>query len=78
MTQGPPQPAGGGDQPPNKNIPLTKPCQDGSPPMVGAQSEVKKKGEEQKDSVATLVPSPTSSLVPSTSATLFLPSSPHV
>ena len=78
ITQGPAQPAGGDDQPPDKNIPLTKTCQDGSPPMIGAQLEAKTNVEDPKDSIFILVRSPHSSLVPATSATLLLPSSPQV
>ena len=78
ITQALAQPIGGGDQPPEKSIPLTKTCQDGSPPMICAQPEVGKKVDELKDSTTTLVPSPTSSPVPFTSPTLLLPTSNHV
>ena len=78
ITQRPMQPTSGGDQPLDKSIPLTKTCQDGSPLVLGAQPKVEKKVDEPKDSIATLVPSPTSSLVPSTSPALLLPCNPHV
>ena len=41
-TQGPTQPAGGGDQPPERNILLDKTCHDGSQPIIGTQIEEKK------------------------------------
>ena len=50
LTQGPSQLAGGGDQPPDKNIPLDKTCQDGLTTMTRLEVEVKKKKiEEPKD-----------------------------
>ena len=79
ITQGLTQALGGGDQPPNKNITLAKNCHDGSLPVIATPSEVeKKKSEDPKDGATTLVPSPHSSPVPSTSATLLQPSSPQV
>ena len=78
ITKGLAQLAGGGDQPLEKRIPLTKTSQDGSPPLIGTQPEAKKKADELKDNIATLVPSPTSSFVPSTSPALLLWRSPHV
>ena len=72
--QGPTQLVGGGDQPPEKNIPLDKTCHDGSRSIIGTQAEEKKeeekKEDEPKDTVATPPPSPQATLVPSTHATL--------
>ena len=78
ITQGPAQPSDGGDQPPDKSIPLAKTCQDGSLPVIGTPAEAKKKAEELKDGAVTLALSPHSSMIPSMSATLLLPSSPQV
>ena len=43
-TQGPAQSAGGGDQPPEKNIPIAPTCQGDPLPVIGAQAETKEKG----------------------------------
>jgi len=39
---------GGGDQPPDKNIPLEKTCKDGSIPIIGIEVEDEKKKVEEK------------------------------
>ena len=46
--------------------------------MIGAQLEDEKKVEKPKDNAATLVPSPTSSPIPSIIPPLLLPRIPHV
>ena len=76
-TQGPAQPSGGGDQPPNKSILIAKTYHDGSLPVIGTQTSVEeKKAKEPKDSATTLVPSPHVSPVPSPYVSLV--PSPHV
>ena len=56
LTQAPTQLASGGNQPPQKNIPLDKNCLDGSVPMIGLEVEAKKKKvEEIKDIVVIVV-----------------------
>ena len=39
-TQGPAIPAGGGDQPMDRNIPITPTCQCCSLPIIGAQASI--------------------------------------
>jgi hypothetical protein len=60
-------------------IPLDKTCQDGSVPIIGTKMKAeKKKVEELKDNVITVVLSPHSSLIPSINTTLLLPCSPKI
>ena len=46
-TQGLAQPTGGGDQSPDKNIPLDKTCHDGSRLVISTQAEEKKEEEKK-------------------------------
>jgi hypothetical protein len=75
-TQGPTIPVGGGDQPPEKNIPISLTCQGGSRPVIGAQSTAEEKeAEKEKDSGSTPIFIPHISSSPSPQIT-FVPS-PH-
>ncbi len=65
-TQGPAQLAGGGDQPPNKNVPIVKAYHDGSLLVIGTPTRVEeKKMEEPKDRMIASIPFPHVTLVPS-------------
>jgi hypothetical protein len=66
-TQGPAMPAGGGDQPPDKNIPIAPTCQGGPLQFIGTQSTTgEREAEELKDSspAPTLLPHISSSSSP--------------
>ena len=79
FTQGPTQPSSGGDQPPNKNIPLDKTCQDGLVLVIRTEiKDKKKKVEELKNTAVTVVLSPHSRPIPFVNVTLLLPSSPQI
>ena len=62
--QGPTQSAGGGDQPPEKNVPIVPTFQRGLLQVIGAQAKAKeKRAEEPKDRACTPI-SPTHATLP--------------
>ena len=76
-TQGPALPIGGGNQPLDRNIPITLTCQGGSLPVIRTQASTKqKKMEEPKNGGTPPVPSPHTTPAPSLHTTLV--PSPHI
>ena len=61
--------ARGGDQPPEKNVPIAPTCQGGSLPIIGSQAKTEEKGTEEPKDGATAPISPSHATIP--------PPSPH-
>lgn len=68
----------GDGQPPEKNIPLDKTCQDGSVPVIRTETKFEKKVDKLKDNAVTVVLSPHNSPIPSINVAFLLPSSPQI
>ena len=73
--QGPAQFAGGGNQPPEKNVPIAPTCQGGSLPVIGAQVETEEKGAEEPKDGATAPISPSHTTLPPSPHVTPIPSS---